>query len=119
MQNNLKDFKNIFLSDELTGQINLPVEFPDTKHVYNQFVIRVVSDRDKLITQLRSFGVGTEVYYPLSLHLQECFKYLKYSEGTLLESEIASSQTLALPIYPELPEESIDYVVEKIRSIIW
>ena len=99
--------------------INLPFEMPEAKHVYNQFVIRVLSDRDQLSYKLKDIGIGTEVYYPLSLHLQKCFEYLNIPATAMPESESASIQTLALPIYPELSKESIEYIVENIGDIIF
>ena len=113
-----QNFERLFESSELVNRINLPFEISDSKHVYNQFVIKILDDRDQLMSQLKTNGIGTEIYYPLSLHLQECFAYLGYREGDLNQSEIASFQTLALPIYPELPSESIDYITEKIRAIL-
>ena len=111
-------FEELFESYELVSRINLPFEMDNSKHVYNQFVIKILDDRDQLMSQLKTTGIGTEVYYPLSLHLQECFTYLGYSEGDLHESEIASLQKLALPIYPELSSESINYVIENVRAIL-
>ena len=113
-----QNFERLFESSELVNSINLPFEISDSKHVYNQFVVKILDDRDQLMSQLKTNGIGTEIYYPLSLHLQECFAYLGYREGDLNQSEIASFQTLALPIYPELPSESIDYITEKIRAIL-
>lgn len=93
----------------------LPIEMEGYRHVYNQFVIRV-DNRDQLKAYLKERGIGTEVYYPLPLHLQECFNYLMYKEGALPESERASKETLAIPVYPELTEEMQQYVVDSILS---
>jgi dTDP-4-amino-4,6-dideoxygalactose transaminase len=86
-----------------------------TRHIYNQFVIRV-SERDRVRGFLGERGIGTEVYYPLPLHRQPCFAYLGYKEGAFPISEALAKETLALPIYPELTEDEIRYVSEGVRA---
>jgi dTDP-4-amino-4,6-dideoxygalactose transaminase len=94
--------------------IQLPVEADyQTRHVYNQFVIGVPS-RDKLKEWLRENGVGTEIYYPLPLHLQPCYRDLGYKEGDFPNSEKAARQTLALPVHSAMRTEDIEYVSELI-----
>lgn len=94
----------------------LPVEAPyQTRHVYNQFVIRCPR-RDELKAYLQTNGVGTEVYYPLSLHLQPCYADLGYVEGSMPVSEQASKEVLALPIHADLSDEDILYIASRIQS---
>jgi dTDP-4-amino-4,6-dideoxygalactose transaminase len=88
-----------------------------TRHIFNQYVIRV-SRRDQLQAFLKTKGVGTEVYYPVPMHMQECFAYLGHPAGAFPESERAAKETLALPIQPELAEPQLRYVVECIREFM-
>jgi dTDP-4-amino-4,6-dideoxygalactose transaminase len=85
------------------------------RHIFNQYVIRTAR-RDKLKAALQEKGVGTEVYYPVPMHVQECFAYLGYKAGAFPESEGAAKETLALPIYPELTEPQARYVVTCIKE---
>jgi len=84
-------------------------------HIYNQYVIRA-KERDELRAYLTEKNIGTEIYYPLALHQQQCFVELGYKAGDFPESEKAAAETLALPVYPELEPVQQDYVVEKISS---
>ncbi len=85
--------------------------------IYNQYVIRVPK-RDQVMEHLQKNNIGCAVYYPVPLHLQDCFKYLGYKQGDMPVSEKAAEQVLALPVYPELTDEMQDYVVEKVLETI-
>ncbi len=101
------------------GLVGLPSEQFDHYHVYNQYVIRVDhSVRDALRAHLNAKRVGTEIYYPIPLHLQTCFAPLGYKAGDFPVSEAAAHETIALPMYPELTENSQRYVVETIAQFL-
>ena len=74
--------------------------------------------RDRAKQRLADAGIGTGVYYPIPLHLQECFAYLGYKEGDLPESERACREVLALPVYPELPEDQVRYVAKELLAAV-
>jgi dTDP-4-amino-4,6-dideoxygalactose transaminase len=114
---NAASYRSLFSQSGLVdaGHITLPRDAGTGRHVYNQFVIRAAR-RDDLQRYLKERGVGTEIYYPLPLHLQECFGYLGYCRGQLPEAELASEEALAIPIYPELPPQAAEYVVDSIGS---
>jgi dTDP-4-amino-4,6-dideoxygalactose transaminase len=106
-----KDFEAF----DLLSYVTPPTILPDRSHIFHQYVIRCRM-RDELRAFLNSRGVNTEIYYPVSLHEQECFLDLCYSVEDLPASHAASKETLALPIYPELSEEQRSYVVESIAA---
>ena len=86
-----------------------------TRHIYNQFVIQG-ERRDALQAHLKGQGIGTEVYYPIPLHLQPCYAFLGHKKGDFPVSERLAEQSLALPVHSELPAEDIEYVCETIRA---
>lgn len=86
-------------------------------HIYNQYVIRV-DKRDELIAQLRANEIGCEIYYPVSFHKQECFQNLPSSKDSYPNADFAADHSLALPIYPELTTEQIEFVVETIKEFL-
>ena len=102
-------------SGDLKSGIILPTEKDGNYHIYNQFVI-YSDQRDALIDHLRANNVGCEIYYPLALHEQECFRLLGYKKGDFPNSERAASMSLALPIFPDLSPEQIARVVEVIAE---
>lgn len=85
-------------------------------HIYNQYVISLAAKRDDLRKFIAGNNIGTEIYYPVPFHEQECFRYLGYKSGDFPNSEYATKHTIALPIYPELTTEMQDYVVDKLLS---
>ncbi len=114
-QSNAAYYNEAFGSAGLGDKVTTPVERSGRRHIYNQYVIRV-ADRDRLRTHLQEAGIGTEIYYPVPLHLQDCFAKLGYKRGDCPESESAADETIAVPIYPELTREQQDYVVDTIAN---
>lgn len=116
-QENAAAYRRLFGEAGLGDRVVLPQEVQN-RHIYNQFVIRIPGHRDALRHYLSEQGIGTEVYYPLPLHLQPCFESLGYHRGDFPEAEKAAEQTLALPIYPELLPDQLAYVVDRIKAYI-
>jgi dTDP-4-amino-4,6-dideoxygalactose transaminase len=112
---NADRYRQLMRAAGLDGKVKLPIEPPGCEHIYNQFVIRLHA-RDALRTHLSSRGVETEIYYPVPLHLQECFAALAGRPGQLPHAEAASRESLALPIYSELTDDQLRYVVDAIAE---
>ena len=116
-QENARRYRGLFADANTGDMVSLPLE-KENRHIYNQFVISLKEKRDELRLFLNDAGIGTEIYYPVPLHLQECFSYLNYKKGDFPAAEYAASHTLALPIYPELSDDQQIYVVEKIKEFV-
>lgn len=112
---NAARYVQLFSEAKLADRLTLPAVGPDNFHVFNQFTIRV-QKRDELRSYLKDQGVGSEVYYPLPLHLQNCYRDLGYQKGAFPQSERAAEEVLSLPIYAELSDEQLQYVVQTIAS---
>lgn len=97
--------------------VQTPFIHSDCLSIYNQYVVRVPR-REEIMAHLKKHEVGCEVYYPVPSHLQECFSYLGYHAGDLPQAERACREVLALPIYPELTHEQIDYVADVVLSAV-
>jgi len=118
-RSNARRYFDLFHEMDLEKSVTLPWVRPDARHIFNQFVIRISGDRrDALMEFLKNRKIGTDIYYPIPLHMQECFGYLGYKLGDLPESERAADESLALPIYPELTPEQQMHVVNSIREFL-
>jgi dTDP-4-amino-4,6-dideoxygalactose transaminase len=114
---NAARYGELFVDRHLNGSIGLPYEMPNALHVWNQYGIRVdAAQRDGLRRHLTAMGIGNEVYYPVALHQQECFRNLGYGKGSLPHTEAACQEILHLPIYPELTRQEQDAVVDGISQ---
>jgi dTDP-4-amino-4,6-dideoxygalactose transaminase len=114
-QRNAAFYDAAFARAQLGSALRTPHVQPGVRHIFNQYGLRV-RDRDALRQHLTDAGVGTEIYYPVPLHLQQCFAYLGHRSGDYPLSEQAAAETLALPIYPELSETQLQYVVDSIAA---
>jgi len=108
---NAERYQQLFAQAKLTDRVVLPPTVPGNFHVYNQFTVRAPK-RDELRTFLKEKGVGTEVYYPLPMHLQNCYRDLGHHKGSFPLSEQAAEEVMSIPIFPELTEVQQSYVVE-------
>jgi dTDP-4-amino-4,6-dideoxygalactose transaminase len=114
-QHNAAFYHAAFARAKLGDAVKTPRPPSGVRHIYNQYVIRA-RDRDRLRAHMAAAGVGSEIYYPIPLHLQKCFEYLGYKTGDFPHSERAAEETLALPIFPELTETQLQYVVDTITG---
>jgi dTDP-4-amino-4,6-dideoxygalactose transaminase len=114
-QRNAAFYDAAFAAAGISSQLSTPKAPVAGRHIFNQYVVRV-QNRDALKDFLTARSIGTEIYYPVPLHLQQCFAYLQHAAGDFPESERAAEETLALPIYPELAEEQLSYVVATIAE---
>lgn len=109
-------YSELLAQADLSFPLVTPQVRDDGRHIFHQYVLRVPGNRDALMKHLQQHGIGTKVYYPIPLHLQQCFNYLGYKAGDFPEAESAARDTFALPAYPELTDEQQVYVVETIKS---
>jgi len=112
-QRNAAYYDSAFAGAGLGQKLRTPTAIEGGRHIFNQYVVRV-QRRDALKQRLTEHSIGTEIYYPVPLHLQACFAYLNYRPGDFPHSERAAEETLALPIYPELEEAQLAHVVATI-----
>lgn len=112
-RSNADEYRTLFQEAGLLDRVALPADVPG--HIYNQFVIRA-TDRDGLRPFLTERGIGTDVYYPLPLHLQGCFQNLGYAKGDFPHAEDAATDCLAIPVYPEMTSAQQQYVVEQVQA---
>ncbi|HBO43296.1 MAG TPA: transcriptional regulator [Planctomycetaceae bacterium] len=116
-QANAACYAQLFADAGLDGQIVCPADGSNRRHVWNQYVVRVLGGkRDALRECLGAAKIGTEIYYPLGLHEQQCLKYLGYRKGDLPETDRATEEVLALPIFPGLTTQQQEIVVAKIAE---
>lgn len=99
------------------SEVQAPFISPECVSIFNQYCIRV-AHRERVIAKLKEKEISTEIYYPVPLHLQQCFAYLGYSKGSMPNAEVLADEILALPIYPELSQEELDYVADAVLEAV-
>ena len=102
-------------SEALSAIVEIPTETAGTSHIFHQYAI-LTNKRDALLSHLQKKGVAAGIYYPLPLHLQDCFKYLGYQKGAFSVAEQVSNEILSLPIYPEMTDEQVMLVIDAVKS---
>jgi dTDP-4-amino-4,6-dideoxygalactose transaminase len=116
---NARRYENLFAQYGLLDLVTIPSELPGLRHVYNQFTIRVKQGRrDAVLNSLRKEQIGAAIYYPIPLHLQDCFRFLGYKLGDLPAAEAASSEVLSLPIFAELGAQRQETVVRGVARAL-
>ena len=106
-----------YYNRRLADLVQTPWCHPDCVHVYNQYTIRTAR-RDALRDHLTKAGIGSEIYYPVPLHLQKCFRYIGHSVGAFPEAERAAEELLSLPVYPELSLTQLDDICDAVLKFI-
>ena len=101
---------------DLSFAVSPPFVQADNRHIFHQYVIRVPDHRDALMEHLKANNIGTKIYYPIPLHLQQCFEFLGYKKGDFPEAEKAALETLALPMFPEITRAEQEYVIGTIAN---
>ena len=112
---NAARYERLFTEARLLDRVTLPVTQPGNYHVFNQYTIRA-QRRDELKNFLKDRGIGTEVYYPIPMHLQDCYRFLGHKKGDFPVSEQAAAEALSLPVFAELTDEQLAYVVGTIKD---
>ena len=116
---NARRYDELFRTAGLGSQVVLPRAEPHCEHIWNQYTIRIRSGRrDAIKAQLAAAGVATEIYYPVPLHLQECYASLGWRAGSLPHTERAAAEALSLPIFPELTADEQSTVVNRLREAL-
>jgi len=118
-QNNAQRYAELFGHYGLLDAVTLPTVLPERRHVFNQYSVRIAGGRrDEVLSSLREQKIGANIYYPIPLHVQECFAHLGYRAGDFPEAERAAAEVLALPIFPELRPAQLECVVRGIARAL-
>jgi dTDP-4-amino-4,6-dideoxygalactose transaminase len=114
---NADRYDRLFRESPAASRVTLPARDPDCRHIFNQYVVRVQA-RDAVRARLDAAGIGSEIYYPVPFHLQECFAPLGYRQGDFPAAEAAAAETLALPVYSEITEAQQREVVSAVADAV-